>query len=672
MPQQFLQAMTVEENIVRTVNAAWRQAGSIETAPFKPAPYMAIPVMGGGKSPSLFDPRQSGVYLRCLSNGAQLSLLNAPAEWYLATVHAPDGWCDGLATVAAHSAGEKYRAGLGTPFEIGPMTWAMAGRLGALLAAVIAFSLTSISVIPIVALARYPLLHRLTFVLAAPSALGCVWFLQQWYAGSVEISAALGLVYLLGPVSFFAHKSWRRPVEVDEQTAWVFLLALGVTFLVVLVAPYALIPLQNGFWFPAYAFFPAAWSTDNLMSEMIAKAILAFGRIHPEYLGPWSMNDRGVIQTGDFIGLMTLPGVKDLISGSVGGFYIVNLYGAAIQSLAIPALVVLVCRRIAPAVNPFAATLLLATTPFLLMNTFYIWPKISGGILVVMALFLLEEAIRKASVGALSGAMVAFALGTMNHSASLFSIATIIIYCGLSIVTNRHRLEGVTSLVRTSALALLAMELTLVGVSHLATVEPKSSWPIMYLLTGQGAFGLSSAEVIDRTVEFYRGMTLTKFLDLKRSQLMDLVWMQNPLFEADYPGISILGAIRAREFFSLAPALGPGLLVGAPLALVAWLQRYPSRMSKFEIVDEDMFDTSMMLAVSSAVTLVLYALVFSQPMIAHHLPYGAVISVILAAMLILTRYRAIFHIATGIQVAAAALIWFFGSYYTWFHELPAP
>ncbi|MBV8661912.1 MAG: hypothetical protein JO107_02305, partial [Hyphomicrobiales bacterium] len=189
MPQQFLQAMTVEENIVRTVNAAWRQAGSIETAPFKPAPYMAIPVMGGGKSPSLFDPRQSGVYLRCLSNGAQLSLLNAPAEWYLATVHAPDGWCDGLATVAAHSAGEKYRAGLGTPFEIGPMTWAMAGRLGALLAAVIAFSLTSISVIPIVALARYPLLHRLTFVLAAPSALGCAWFLQQWYAGSVEISA---------------------------------------------------------------------------------------------------------------------------------------------------------------------------------------------------------------------------------------------------------------------------------------------------------------------------------------------------------------------------------------------------------------------------------------------------------------------------------------------------
>ncbi len=669
IPQQFLQAMTAKENIVRTANAAWRRAGSIETAPFKPARFMAIPVMGGGRSPSLFDPRQSGVYLRCLSNDAQLRLLNAPAEWFLATVRVPDGWCDGLVTVAAHSVDEKHRAGLGTPFEIGPMTWAMAGRLGSVLAALIAFSLTSISVIPIVALGRYPLLHRLTFVLAAPSALGCLWFLQQWYVGSVEISALLGLVYLLGPVAFFTYKSWRRPAEVDEQTARVFLLSLGVAFLIVLVAPYALIPIQNGFWFPAYAFFPAAWSTDNLLSEMTAKSVLALGRIHPDYIGTWSVNDRGVIQAGDFIGLMTLPLVKELISGSVAGFFVVNLYGAALQILAIPALVVLVCRRIAPGVNALAATLLLATTPFLLMNTFYIWPKISGGILIVMAVFLLDEAFRKASVGALCCAMVVLVLGIMNHSAGLFSIVTIVIYCGLSLMTKRHRLDGMTGLLRASALALLAVELVLAGVFRLAAVEPKTSWPIMYLLTGQGEYGLGSAQVIDRAIEFYRGMSLARFLDLKRSQVMDLVWMQNPLFEADYPGISVLGAIRAREFFSLLPAIGPGLVVGVLLELAARAGLCPWRMSKVEVADKDMFDTSMMLAVSSALTLVLYVLAFSQPMIAHHLLYGAVISVILAATLITARHRAIFHVATGVQVAGTALIWFFGAYYTWFHEL---
>src|SRR5665213_2369287 len=84
-------------------------------------------------------------------NDAQLNLLNGPSEgWFLTTVHLPAGWCNGQITVAAHSVDAKYAIGLGTPFKIGRITWAAGGRLGVFLAAILVFSLTAISTIPII------------------------------------------------------------------------------------------------------------------------------------------------------------------------------------------------------------------------------------------------------------------------------------------------------------------------------------------------------------------------------------------------------------------------------------------------------------------------------------------------------------------------------------------
>ncbi len=665
--------MTVKENNAynQRDNSYSRRAGTIETLPFTPTRFMAVPLYAGDEIPTSAELRQSHIYLRCLTNDARLNLLKGPSPgWFLTTVRLPDRWCDGSVTIVAAAVDDDYAVGVGTPFRIGPLTWAMGGRLGALLAAILVFSLTTTSIIPIIALARYAILHQLLIVLIAPSILGCVWFLQQWYVGSVVVSAILGLISVFGPFVFFAYQSRQGRAEVDEQTLRAFLIGLSVTFLIVLVAPYLLIPIENGFWFPAYVFFPAFWSTDNLLSMMSAKSILTAGSIHPDYLGTWSLNDRGIIQAGDFIGLMTLPLVKIFVAKSIAGLYIAHLYGASIQALAIPALVVLVCRCVIANRSPLAVTLLLATTPFFLMNTFYIWPKVSGGMLVVMAFFLLEEAIRRTSVFALSAAGCSLFFAYLNHSANVVSCITIIAYCVLSVLSRHHTFGEMTRLARKGPLAMLGLAIGLAVVERLVSqVEPKSSWPILFLLTGDGDFGLDQSQVIAKVIAFYQGMTPGKFFALKGTQLMDLIWVQDDFFSKESLGLSVLATIRARQFFSLVPTIGLGMIVGLLLAFARKIRFGESRLFEVTKVDQRLFTTAMVLAASSVVTLIVFLLLFSQDMIVHQLPYGVVIALILAAALFVARSRPIFRFATCAQVAGTAVIWFFGSYYAWFHEL---
>ncbi|MBV8472976.1 MAG: hypothetical protein JO107_05465 [Hyphomicrobiales bacterium] len=673
IPKRFLQSISVKENLVHTSDGFVRQAGSIETVPFTPSRYMAIPIMGGNVDAPFFSRQQSRVYLRCLSSSAEIDLLSGPsAQYFLATVYVPKDWCDGQVSVVAKAGDADHSVGVGTPFRIGRATWAMSGRLGSVIAAVIAFALIAMSTIPIIAMGRYPLLQRLTMALLWPSLFGYVLFVQQWYVGSVDLSAALSLLYLFGPIALFTYESRRGRAEADIETTRVFMVALGVTFGVVLLAPYLLIPIQNGFWFPCYAFFPATWSTDNLLSEMTAKSVLAAGAVHPYFLGPFSLTDRGVIQVGDFIGLLTLPFIKIVVSDSVAGADLTQFYGAAIQALAIPSLVVLVCRRIVPGASALAVALLLATTPFFLMNTFYIWPKLSGGILVVASFFLLEEALRKTSSATLSLAVTALFFGVMNHSANLISLITVVVYCGMALAIHHHKFSDVIRLARSAALPIAGLVIAFVAMERLVSlVEPKSSYPLTFLLTGNGEFGLSKEEVTSRAVNFYRAMTPASFIALKTSQVMDLIWIQGDFFARSYPGFSILGTIRAREFFSLVPSLGPGIIIGVGAMLAARFQRLDTRLAADDVVDHRLFGTAMIWAASSAVTLVIYAALFNMPMIVHHLPYGAVIAIILAAVLFIARFTAIFRLATGIQFAATALVWFFGAYYTWYHELLA-
>ena len=160
---------------------------------------------------------------------------------------------------------------------------------------------------------------------------------------------------------------------------------------------------------------------DNFIPTIFAER-LASG-VSPQHLGAGLLSsDRPPLQTG--LALVTLPALQTL---DIGYDKACATAGVWFQLLWIPALWVFLRWLGLTERDAHAATAALVFTGFLLFNTIFVWPKLAGAALVLLAFctfFATESAIDRRHRWVVGGALAA--CGNLAHGGVMFSLVALV------------------------------------------------------------------------------------------------------------------------------------------------------------------------------------------------------------------------------------------------------
>ena len=160
---------------------------------------------------------------------------------------------------------------------------------------------------------------------------------------------------------------------------------------------------------------------DNFIPTIFAER-LASG-VSPHHLGAgWLSSDRPPLQTG--LALVTIPALQTL---DIGYDKACATAGVWFQLLWIPALWVFLRWLGLTEHQAHAATAALVFTGFLLFNTIFVWPKLAGAALVLLAFctfFATESAINPRHRWLAGGALAA--CGNLAHGGVMFSLLALV------------------------------------------------------------------------------------------------------------------------------------------------------------------------------------------------------------------------------------------------------
>jgi hypothetical protein len=160
---------------------------------------------------------------------------------------------------------------------------------------------------------------------------------------------------------------------------------------------------------------------DNFIPTIFAER-LASG-VSPHHLGAgWLSSDRPPLQTG--LALVTIPALQAL---DIGYDKACATAGVWFQLLWIPALWVFLRWLGLTEHGAHAATAALVFTGFLLFNTIFVWPKLAGAALVLLAFctfFATESAINPRHRWLAGGALAA--CGNLAHGGVMFSLLALV------------------------------------------------------------------------------------------------------------------------------------------------------------------------------------------------------------------------------------------------------
>jgi hypothetical protein len=668
IPKRILDISHMRENIIADGNKFTTHAGTIETKPFPPSRYMSIPLLGGAFDEVFsgrYDPKRASIVLKCLDTDAAVDLLQAPSEgWGTRIIRIPDNWCPGLVKIAATSKQDQIHIGIGTPVKVGPLLWLVSSRIGVVAAGIFASGLFCLLFIPVLLMQSISLNKRLLFTILYPSVGGYFLYMFAQTPLQHHFLRTFGVIFFALPsfLLFVQRKKGNR--SLDLNVARLFCLGLAGCFTIILL-PYLLTPLENGFWFPNYAFYPSIWSTDNLLSVMMAKYALISGSGHPDFLGTWSISDRGIVQAGTYTGLFGLLSVLHLFDNTAAIPVIYHFFASFLQGLIIPIGVIFFKNYLNKDVSAWKLTALISTTPFIMLNSFYTWPKLYAGLLIIAAVIALLTAQANKSAKTFCLAIICFVFAILNHSANNIMIISFIYFILALLATNKYKISDISKIVNTNkTLVFSTLVICFLLIKAVSWLEHPSSWPITFLITGTGTFGLGGYGILDQAKTYYSQMTLEHWLAIKTKLLDDLVWIKEQFFARRLPHASVLTTIRTHEFFSLVPALGPGLL--ASFLISIGCKCLPNtNLGAGPTANTETLQAIMTFAGACILTILTMVLLFNMPMVVHHLPYGAVLGIMFALVCFAVQRPFLLNTALIISVLNYAIVWLYGAWITW-------
>jgi hypothetical protein len=535
--------------------------GTIASAPFTPPPAFVVPYRGFAGEPGV------ALFVECLRdrNRVLVATGRTNTQWSEVLLTPADTGCEGPVRLMAESTSTSAYIAVGTPFAVDRLALVKQSVFVRLALLLLAWSALAGLVLAGARLGARTFGQRMG-AFAGLAAVGIVCYAQFfvfWWLPAAGTALA-GLLLAIG-VGTLLRAAWSPAAAATharalETVIWTW--GLVAVSLLVLVA---MVDDGSGAWAVNNRFTPVRWSTDNQIPGIVAEAIASGRHALLGELLPWTLGDRPPLAYGwhaSFLGLARA--VPTLADGHL--FAHMNLAaGIALNTLwLVPAGLILL--RLLPArALPWTA-LLLATTPFLLFNSVYVWPKLAAAAFGLPAAWLLfadrdaPARLREDDRGLALAAMLS-ALALLSHGGALFGVL-----CSLAMTA---WLRGLPSwrgtLVAPAAALALLVPWMLWQSMHGMTANPLAK----QLFAGTPGLDRPDAGLLALMRDAYAALSLREWAALKLDAAMSLLFGLRNTCGVHEAGVvhDLVDRIRLWGFFHPLAGIGPLALALCALAL---------------------------------------------------------------------------------------------------------
>lgn len=597
--------------------------GHLESKPFSLPPHLLLTFYG-------FANPEKGVDLNliCASNKSTMRVgqHDALVDWAERIVDIDPSWCpDGQGQLIADSDSTVRHVATATPFAIGQID-----TLKTSLPALVFIYTTIFTLLALPFLLACKISREKSWLPIGCTLLigqGMTAFFAFWLSRTTGLIVTGGLEFIL---IFSCVAAWwqRRHIPLPGNFAPI----MGGWFIGGLFFTLLLYSVDNGLgsWAANGRFWPAEWSTDNQLPFILAERLYRGGPIVGMF-GVWQVSDRPPLLAGLYLYVRELfalmPSAATPSSMAVIWY---QLAGIVCNGLWLPIIAWGAERCGMRKYRAQAVAALMAIAPFLLFNTIYAWPKMLGGALALLVIFLLiatwQES-RRLSVTEtiLCGLLAAGAL--LAHGGTIYGLVVLALWLLLT-----GQLPGWRALVAGGTVFLGAM-LPWMLWQHFA--EPPGNALIKFAFAGTFGFEDKAKSVTATIIDAYRTLGPDGWLQQKWQQIVLPFWPVNPTFLCDRAQMGgctadILNSAARRNADFIQPfgTLGavqyllPLLLL--PILKHGWRNDNITRLGFFSFL-------------YGFATIQLTWLVTLAPSLAHHQSYQALLAMLFGLICLLEK-----------------------------------
>jgi hypothetical protein len=668
LPENIRLHGRVAENLESDGKTWHRFGGEILSSPFRAPEFMVVPIYGYFYEPvpeylnngNQFRRADASIALVCEDDGRRIELLTAPTpSWILKPVHVPSDWCLGLSWLMARANTGSVAIGLGSAYEITWVSWLSSGVLGQVAAMILSILFVALVTLPFIVDGRYSPLQRV--VIAFLYITFCGYFTYQLgYRGLPKsYLTLLAFIQVSAPSIILLYKNWRKHIRMDIELAkfWIFGYALCAGLVIIGL----LIQVGNGRYAPGYTFSPVAWALDNQLPFIMARFITEIGGGHPP-LGIWSVSDRGITPAGFLTSFLLFTGQFGDVGNSPFLYILANAFQAVVQASVIPTMLILTWRNGWSRGQIISFAICLLVTPFVFFNIYYVWAKLFGGLMGVLAALLASNSFREKNAYWLALSIVCFAAAGLHHSSNLISAPAFALFILLVFFQFHQDVKSyqMALLKQTFGVIFVACVFSAALFIGQSSLEKSSGLGLSLLLTGEFSWKFDDGNFISQIMAFYDSISFQHWLDIKFNQVAIMIW-PNWVLKQYCLGENAIDCLRWGQFMGLSLAISPGLL-----ALALRFLPSPSRSRKS--AGSGLVRDLQTLGLASLVTLPIMILIFNTHMLVHHIPYNSVLALLLGALSCLASMSSIRrNICVVISVLNLFIVWFVGA---WLHWMP--
>lgn len=537
--------------------------GELRSQPFRAPEILIIPFTG--------YPIEPGVHLaiRCVESAREMPIAtgNAHEYWVQRILRIQPTFCAGPIQIVASNRSDRFYVGVGTPFAGSRWHLVKNSVFTLIYLHALAFGLVVLPVVVLAQLARRFRIAQGQEWLAGVAALGLLayamfFLLQASKVAAVGVSLGFYAACLFVGVRALAAQGITRANKRMRDWRLPILFAFSL-FCVLLLE---MVDVGAGTWNAAYRFLPAIWSSDHIWPRIVADGLWSGQRASNIFVG-WHVSDRPPLMAGV---LLLIHPIADLLGPRAAARGLAHLLPKtagiiANAAIALPVIEVLVFSRGAPRRPRWmlvTAVLLVLTSPFIIFNTIYTWPKLLSAFFAMSATLVLARNSGPSAWRDVPLAGVLFGLALLSHAGVAFGL--IAVPLAVRATCRRWRMR------ETVAAAFLAGLCWLPWSYWQKHVDPPGNALLKFVFTGSYGFDDQQTSVAETVRTFAANLTWHRWLDQKWLAVKTLFGFDYHVGWIDPHVTTRIGALRLQDFLFVVPSLrflGIAVTLAALLAL---------------------------------------------------------------------------------------------------------
>ena len=554
---------------------------ALQSQPFRAPEILVVPFTGYPIEPDI------RLAVRCLGTGREMAIAtgNAHEYWVQRVMQIPSSFCGGPVQIIAADRSAHYYVGVGTPFAGSRWHLVKDSVFTLIYLHFLAFALVVAPVAFFTHVARRLGLAQGKEWLAGVAGLGLLAFgifflLQVSKDAAITVSFALYIACIFVGVRALTAQGIKPTLK--SMTDW--RVPVLFTFSLFAVLLLEMVDVGAATWNAAYRFSPAIWSSDHIWPSIVADG-LWMGRPAPTIFSGWHVSDRPPLMAGLLLLVRPLTDVFGPRASAPGLAHLLPKIVGIIANAAIALLIieVLVLRRGAPPRPRWmrvTVVLIVLTSPFILFNVIFTWPKLLSAFFAMAAVIVLARNNDQPVWRDVPLAGVLFGLALLSHSG--VALGLIAVPLAVRAIGGRWRLR------ETAAAALVAGLCWVPWSFWQKYVDPPGNALVKFALTGSYGFDDQQRSVTDTVRSFAANLTWDKWLEQKWMAIKTLVGLDYHVSWIDPHIKTSIGAMRLRDFLFVLPSLRfLGIAIVAIGLIALWRRRraeIPAGMGSWLII----------------------------------------------------------------------------------------